>query len=193
MFEGADHRVRAEAGASVDVLIVGAGLAGLFLALKLVPRHCLVISPSLLGQAASSAWAQGGLAAALDPLTILTVAYTSGVWLFYVQHQFEDTYWQHGEEWDFTAAALQGSSFYKLPKPLQWITGNIGFHHIHHLSSRIPNYYLEACHHSHPLFSETPPITLRSSLKCARLRLFDEKNKRLVGWDYLKELKKADV
>ena len=110
-----------------------------------------------------------------------------GVWMFYVQHQFEDVTWEHHEEWDFTQAALQGSSFYKLPKVLQWFTGNIGFHHIHHLSARIPNYNLERCHNSHEIFKQVEPITILSSLRTIRLRLWDEDSKRLVGYDFLKK------
>ena len=104
----------------------------------------------------------------------------------FLQHQFEDVYWERGEEWDYCSAALEGSSFYKLPKVLQWFSGNIGFHHIHHLSARIPNYHLEKCHRSHPLFQSVKPITLLSSLKCAAYRLWDEENKQLVGYRYLK-------
>jgi len=84
----------------------------------------------------------------LIQLTALTVAGSAGIWLFYVQHQFENAYWERNEDWEYTAAALKGSSFYKLPKVLQWFSGNIGFHHIHHLSPRIPNYNLERCHKS---------------------------------------------
>jgi omega-6 fatty acid desaturase (delta-12 desaturase) len=113
-----------------------------------------------------------------------------GIWMFYVQHQFEDAYWERDEDWDFTAAALQGSSFYKLPKVLQWFSGNIGFHHIHHLSPRIPNYNLERCHKADPLFQEVKPITLVSSLKSLRLRLWDEKLGKLVSFRYLRKLRK---
>ena len=102
----------------------------------------------------------------------------------------EDVYWERRNEWDFTAAAIEGSSFYKLPKILQWFTGNIGFHHIHHLSSRIPNYNLERCHHSHPLFSDVPPITMISSLKSISLRLWDEQQKKLVGYKRLREVRR---
>lgn len=119
--------------------------------------------------------------------TIVAVTFTSGVWLFYVQHQFESTYWERGQEWDYTRAALEGSSFYQLPKVLQWFSGNIGFHHIHHLSSRIPNYNLERCHESHSLFREVPPMTLRSSFKCLSYRLWDEDTKRMIGFRQLKE------
>ncbi len=115
-------------------------------------------------------------------LIIMGVAASSGVWLFYVQHQFEDTYWERSENWDFTTAALQGSSFYKLPKILQWFSGNIGFHHIHHLSSRIPNYNLERCHKAEPLFQNVKPITLWSSMKSLTFRLWDEEQRKLVGY-----------
>ena len=112
---------------------------------------------AILGMAAGLSWIFGLKAYLLIQLTVLVVAGSAGVWLFYVQHQFEGVYWERGEEWDYTAAALQGSSFYKLPKVLQWFSGNIGFHHIHHLSSRIPNYNLEKCHKADPLFQTVKP------------------------------------
>ena len=115
------------------------------------------------------------------------MAGTGGVWLFYVQHQFEDAYWERGEDWDYTAAAMQGSSFYKLPKVLQWFSGNIGFHHIHHLSPRIPNYNLERCHRSDPMFTEIEPMTLRASLKSLSFRLWDEKAKKLISFRRMKK------
>jgi len=123
----------------------------------------------------------------LTQLLVIAVAGSVGFWLFYVQHQFEGVYWERGGEWDFTAAALQGSSFYKLPKILQWFTGNIGYHHIHHLSSRIPNYNLERCHKAHLMFQGVKPITLFSSLKSLNFRLWDEELKRLVGFHHLKD------
>jgi omega-6 fatty acid desaturase (delta-12 desaturase) len=104
-----------------------------------------------------------------------------------VQHQFEGAYWERQGNWDYTAAALQGSSFYKLPRILQWFSGNIGFHHIHHLSPRIPNYNLEKCHKSNPIFQNTPSLTLFSSLKVFTLRLWDEQRRQLVGFRHLKE------
>jgi omega-6 fatty acid desaturase (delta-12 desaturase) len=122
----------------------------------------------------------------LIQLIILMVAGGAGVWMFYVQHQFEDVYWEGGGDWSFVAAALEGSSFYKLPRVLQWFSGNIGFHHIHHLSPRIPNYNLEKCHKADPLFQEVKPITLMSSLKSITFRLWDEKSRRLVGYRHLK-------
>ena len=123
-------------------------------------------------------------------LTILAVAGSAGVWLFYVQHQYEGVYWERSDKWDYVSAALHGSSFYKLPKILQWFSGNIGFHHIHHLSARIPNYNLERCHKAEPLFQKVKPITLLSSLKSFTFRLWDEQHRRLVGYGYLRTLRR---
>jgi omega-6 fatty acid desaturase (delta-12 desaturase) len=116
----------------------------------------------------------------------LAVAASAGVWLFYVQHQFEDAYWERGEQWDYTVAAMKGSSYFKLPKVLQWFSGNIGFHHIHHLSPRIPNYNLERCHRSDPIFRDVKPITLFGSVRTLGLRLWDESSKKLVSFRHLK-------
>lgn len=126
-------------------------------------------------------------------VTAMAVAGGAGVWLFYVQHQFEGVYWERSDAWDYKAAALQGSSFYKLPRVLQWFSGNIGFHHVHHLSSRIPNYNLERCHRSHPMFREVEPITLRSSLKSFPLRLWDEQEKKLVGYRHIRHLPRKRI
>jgi omega-6 fatty acid desaturase (delta-12 desaturase) len=124
----------------------------------------------------------------LVQVPIMVVAGAAGVWMFYVQHQFEGVYWERHDKWDYATAALKGSSFYKSPKVLQWFTGNIGFHHIHHLSPRIPNYYLERCYQKNPIFQEIKPITLLSSLKSLRLRLWDEDGHRLVGFGHLKTI-----
>ena len=118
----------------------------------------------------------------LIQLPIMLFAASFGVWLFYLQHQFEGVYWERNERWDRVKSALEGSSFYKLPKVLQWFSGNIGFHHIHHLSPRIPNYYLEKCYNETPFFQEVKPITLRIGFKSFSLRLYDEVNRRLVGY-----------
>lgn len=115
-------------------------------------------------------------------LSILLFATSAGVWLFYLQHQFEDVYWERNEKWDRVKAALEGSSFYKLPKVLQWFSGNIGFHHIHHLSPRIPNYYLEKCYKENPEFREIKPITLLAGFKSFSLRLYDEAAHKMVGY-----------
>ena len=127
----------------------------------------------------------------LIQLVVIAVASGAGIWMFYVQHQFEDVHWERGDEWDFTAAALQGSSYYKLPKVLQWFTGNIGFHHIHHLSARIPNYNLERCHRELRLARDVKPITLFSSLKSLPLRLWDEEQKKLVGYREMRARRRA--
>ena len=113
---------------------------------------------------------------------ILAIATGVGVWLFYVQHNFETTYWERQENWDFASAGLKGSSFYKLPKILQWFSGNIGFHHIHHLNPRIPNYNLPKCHRENAIFHQVKPLTLGGSLKSLGYRVWDEKNHRLVGF-----------
>jgi len=132
----------------------------------------------------------GPLAYLIVQLIVLMVAGSAGIWLFYVQHQFEDAYWERGQDWDYVAAAMQGSSFFKLPRVLQWFSGNIGFHHIHHLSPRIPNYYLEACHRSDPLFAGVKPMSLWCALRTLGLRLWDESSKKLVGWRHLRALRK---
>lgn len=113
-------------------------------------------------------------------LPVIAIASSAGVWMFYVQHQFERTYWEHTPEWDYTLAAMHGSSYYELPRVLQWFTGNIGFHHIHHLSPRIPNYNLQRCHDENPLLQRATRLTLLSSLKTIDLALWDEKQQRLV-------------
>jgi len=126
----------------------------------------------------------------LIQLLIMFVAGAAGVWMFYVQHQFEGAYWERGDAWDYTDAALRGSSFYRLPRILQWFSGNIGFHHIHHLSPRIPNYNLERCHRSHVLFQEVKPVTLLTSLKAVGFHLWDEQARRLVGFRHVRRLRK---
>ncbi len=113
-------------------------------------------------------------------LPVLAIAASVGTWLFYVQHQFERTYWEHTPQWDYTLAAMHGSSYYQLPRWLQWFTGNIGFHHIHHLSPRIPNYHLQKCHDENPLFQRVVHLTVRSSLKTVVLTLWDEEQRRLL-------------
>jgi omega-6 fatty acid desaturase (delta-12 desaturase) len=125
----------------------------------------------------------------LIQLTVVLVAGSAGVWLFYVQHQFEGVYWARRGEWDYLTAALQGSSFYKLPRVLQWFSGNIGFHHIHHLRPGIPNYRLERCHREIPLFQTVKPVTLLSSLRSLTFRLWDEQRQRLVGFGHLRTVR----
>jgi omega-6 fatty acid desaturase (delta-12 desaturase) len=118
----------------------------------------------------------------LIQLTVSAFAGAAGLWLFYVQHQFDGVYWSRTQNWSYVDAALQGSSFYKLPGVLKWFSGNIGFHHIHHLSPRIPNYHLQRCHEANPSFEAIKAITLYGSLKSLTFRLWDEKRNRLVGF-----------
>jgi omega-6 fatty acid desaturase (delta-12 desaturase) len=113
---------------------------------------------------------------------VFLLAGSIGVLLFYVQHQFEDAYWRAAPEWDYATAAVMGSSYFRLPRVLQWFTGNIGFHHVHHLSPRIPNYSLERCHRENPTFQKVTTLTLKESFRTLRLKLWDEDNGRMVGW-----------
>jgi len=145
---------------------------------------------AIFGMAAGLSWIFGLKAYLLIQLIVVGVAGSAGVWLFYVQHQFDGVYWERGDEWDYATAALKGSSFYKLPKVLQWFSGNIGFHHIHHLSPRIPNYHLEKCHKAEPLFQSVKPVTLFSSLKSFTFRLWDEQRRKLVGYSHLKTIRR---
>jgi omega-6 fatty acid desaturase (delta-12 desaturase) len=137
---------------------------------------------ALLGIALMMSALVGFKAFLLIQLTVSAFAGALGLWLFYVQHQFEGAFWARSEDWNYTAAALRGSSFYKLPRILQWFTGNIGFHHIHHLSPRIPNYHLQQCHEADPFFKTIKPVTLLASLKFLTFRLWDEQRKVFVGF-----------
>jgi acyl-lipid omega-6 desaturase (Delta-12 desaturase) len=113
-------------------------------------------------------------------LPILYVATVHGVWLFYVQHQYRDVLWEDETGWDYKTTALHGSSWFKLPRVLNWFTGNIGFHHIHHLSPRVPNYNLKKCHYENSLFQSVKPITFFSAFESLLLRLYDKKKKRMI-------------
>jgi omega-6 fatty acid desaturase (delta-12 desaturase) len=124
----------------------------------------------------------------LIQLPVAILAATMGTWMFFVQHQFEDTYYASGDNWDYTLAALKGSSYYQLPKVLQWFTGNIGFHHIHHLSPRIPNYCLQKCHEENPLFQQVVVLTVWTSLQTILLSLWDEDQNKLVSFSHLKSI-----
>lgn len=144
-------------------------------------RRSILLNDLALAAIAWAAWrlgatpAQFALQAAICALTAC-----AGVWFFYVQHQYSGTYWRREKDWDFAEASLRGGSYYRLPRVLQWVTGNIGFHHIHHLNSRVPNYRLEACMKDNRVFQDCEILTLRSSLGCARLALWDEEKGRLV-------------
>ncbi len=132
-------------------------------------------------------WLVGWQAFVMIQVPIFFIAGLLGIWLFYVQHQFEDSYFENEEEWTYIQAAVEGSSYYKLPKVLQWITGNIGFHHVHHLSPRVPNYNLEKAHNATEDLQKATTITIGTSFKSLRYRLWDEKNKKFISFKELKD------
>ena len=133
----------------------------------------------------------GWQAILLVEVPVLFVACSVGVWLFYVQHNFDGAYWQRHDKWEYFKAGLDGASFYKLPVVLQWFTGNIGFHHIHHLSPKIPNYKLEQAFNENKLF-QIKPVTIWISLKSLTYRLWDEKRQKLVGFNVLRSYRKPE-
>ena len=121
----------------------------------------------------------------------LFLAAIVGVWMFYVQHQFEDVYWETGANWSYEEAALQGSSYLKLPRLMQFFTGNIGLHHVHHLSAKVPNYNLQRAHDGNPVFSKVPVLTARDGLRCVRLKLIDTESGRLITWAEARAIRRA--
>jgi len=125
-------------------------------------------------------WLVGWQAYLLVQLPTIMLAGAAGVWLFYVQHQFEGAYWQRGEDWSYADAALKGSSYLKLPKVLQFFSGNIGLHHVHHLSARIPNYNLQPAHDENEFFHDVPTLSFWDGIRALRLKLWDEDSARLV-------------
>jgi omega-6 fatty acid desaturase (delta-12 desaturase) len=131
---------------------------------------------------AALCWLLGWQGFLVVQLPALLVSGSIGIWLFYVQHQFEDTYWQSSENWSYDDAALQGSSYLRLPRVLQFLTGNIGLHHVHHLSARIPNYNLQAAHEENAALHGVPTISLLDGLRATRLKLWDERQRKLVGF-----------
>lgn len=141
---------------------------------------------------AALCWVLGWREFLMVQVPILYISGVVGIWLFYVQHQFGDTYFENTENWDFVSAALQGSSLYKLPKVLQWITGNIGFHHIHHLGPKVPNYNLQRAHDSNPALQKVPVIGLLSSLRSLGYRVWDEDSKKCIGFRGIRLRKSAE-
>jgi omega-6 fatty acid desaturase (delta-12 desaturase) len=127
-------------------------------------------------------WLLGWREVLLIQAPVALLAGSVGVWLFYVQHQFEDTYWQSADGWSYADAALRGSSYLKLPKVLQFFTGNIGLHHVHHLSTKIPNYNLQRAHDENEIFHAVPTLSLRDGLRTVRLKLWDEESGKLITW-----------
>lgn len=127
-------------------------------------------------------WAFGWQVFLLGYLPVAALASTAGVWLFYVQHQYEEGYFEHHETWSYTEAALEGSSFFRMPKVLQWMTANIGIHHIHHLDCKIPNYYLQQCMDEQPGLAARHTVTLGDACRLINHKIWDEKTSRLLTW-----------
>jgi omega-6 fatty acid desaturase (delta-12 desaturase) len=169
------------------LLLVGPSLVFLFE--RRFPQRGMtrpILRSVLATNLALAAWAIG-LSALVGWQTFLTVQGTTLVaggaiaaWMLYIQHQYEDTYFQSGGSWEFELAALQGSSFLKLPRVLAWAVGNANYHHVHHLSAKIPNYRLRAAHEGHPMFARTPVVTIRGGFAALRLKLWDEEQGQLV-------------
>ncbi|HEY8216381.1 MAG TPA: fatty acid desaturase [Acidimicrobiia bacterium] len=136
-------------------------------------------------------WLLGWQAFLLVEAPLVVIAGAAGLWLFYVQHQFQDVYWKHTEEWSYADAALRGSSYLQLPKILQFFTGNIGLHHVHHLNPRVPNYYLQRAHDDVEVFRSVPKLSLWDGLKAVRFKLWDEATARLVTWGDVRRLRLA--
>jgi omega-6 fatty acid desaturase (delta-12 desaturase) len=154
----------------------------------------VVFSDAVLAATLAGAALTIGLKAyAMIQLPVILIGGAAGVWLFYVQHQFDPSYWSRNKDWDSLEAALQGSSFYKLPKVLQWFSGNIGFHHIHHLRPRIPNYNLERCLKETRELQLENPLTLWRSLKSVRLNLWDEERRTLISFRELGRVRRQPV
>ncbi|RUQ28178.1 fatty acid desaturase [Peribacillus cavernae] len=148
---------------------------------------------SIVALAGLLCWAIGWESFLLVQGPIFFISGSIGIWLFYVQHTFEDSYFEENEDWDYVKAAVEGSSFYKLPKLLQWLTGNIGYHHVHHLSPSVPNYKLEAVHNNTLPLQNVPTITLATSLRSLQFRLWDEQSKKFVMYRDLKSFSKERV
>ncbi len=175
------------------LVMFGIGPTYLFLIRHRWPRDIPVVAsglwPSLMATNLAIGAMAAGMALVIGPLTLLKVqlpivllASSMGVWLFYVQHQFEQGRWAREGEWDHGAAALHGSSYYRLPGVLRWLTANIGLHHVHHLASRVPNYRLEECLEALPELRRVGVLSLWESLATVRLSLWDENSRRLVSF-----------
>jgi omega-6 fatty acid desaturase (delta-12 desaturase) len=149
---------------------------------KRLQRSVIATDLALVAMIAGLVWLLGWQTYLLVQVPLIFLAGATGIWLFYVQHQFEDVYWASGDDWNYAEAALRGSSYLKLPRVLQFFSGNIGLHHVHHLSARVPNYNLQAAHDDNPVFHSVPVMTLGSAMRAFNLKLYDEESGRMVGW-----------
>jgi omega-6 fatty acid desaturase (delta-12 desaturase) len=147
-----------------------------------IKRSVRVTNLALVALVGGLCWLMGWQEYLLVELPTVMLAGAAGIWLFYVQHQFEDAYWESSAGWSYADAALRGSSYLKLPKMLQFFSGNIGFHHVHHLSARIPNYNLQRAHDENPIFHDVPTLSLMDGLRAVRLKLYDQASGQLVSF-----------
>lgn len=182
------------------LLLVGIGPFFLFVLWFRIPRKTMnaqgrlsvyVCNLIVLLFCSSLILAMGWKAFLMIQLPVIYMATAAGVWLFYVQHQYEDVIWTRQEDWDYKTMALEGSSYLKFPRILQWFSGNIGFHHIHHLSPMIPNYKLERCHRENRMFDQIKPVTFVPSLRTLSLRLWNEKAGKLISFRQFRKLNLA--
>jgi acyl-lipid omega-6 desaturase (Delta-12 desaturase) len=147
-----------------------------------IKRSVIATNLALAALVGMLCWLIGWQEYLLVQVPTIMLAGATGVWLFYVQHQFEDVYWESGDRWSYADAALRGSSYLKLPKVLQFFTGNIGLHHVHHLNARIPNYNLQRAHDENPIFHGVPTLSFADGIRAVRLKLYDEDRGRLVSF-----------
>ena len=179
-------------GSPINFLILQRLPSGVGLPWRTAWRDVLALDAVLIAAFAMLALAAGGIGPVLWVfLPVITVAAWIGGWLFYVQHQYEETVWEEADAWDFHRVALGGSSYYALPRVLQWFTGNVGLHHVHHLNSRIPNYRLQECLDGHEVLGRVGRLTLRESLRCLKLALWDEEARKMVGFARVRGLQAA--
>jgi omega-6 fatty acid desaturase (delta-12 desaturase) len=173
------------------VVMLGFGpLWALILEPRLVPswararfgRHIIATDIVLIAVLGTMCVLLGWRAVLLIQLPAAMLAGAVGIWMFYVQHQFEDVYWERNEDWNFVASALRGSSYLRLPRALQFFTGNIGLHHVHHLNARIPNYHLQRAHDENPVFHSAQVLGAWDAVLAFRLKLYDEGSGRLVRY-----------
>jgi omega-6 fatty acid desaturase (delta-12 desaturase) len=151
-------------------------------------RSILLNNLGIAGTLGVLGWALGWRELLMVQAPITLLASSIGVWLFYVQHQFEDTYWERDRTWSYDDAALLGSSYLDLPPLLRWATGNIGLHHVHHLGARIPNYRLPEILRDHPELTQVSRLTLGESIRCAGLALWDEGQRKLVSFRQARDI-----
>ena len=175
------------------LILLGIGPAYMLLIRYRIPRGESLRNwhdcASIVGTNIAATLGATAMAITIGPVTflltwgaVLLLAVSIGVWLFYVQHQFDNAYWERSEQWNFQAAALKGSSFYDLPRALHWLSGSIGFHHIHHLASKIPNYRLRDCFDQTPEVQNVKRMTFLASIKTIRLALWDEERRQLISF-----------